>query len=124
MTDSPEPTVAPFDPRTLPRAVARYLTAQDDRAARARLADLFTADARVIDEGVAHDGRTAIDAWLRTAATAYSYTTAFTGQRQDDAAGERWSVEATLRGDFPGGVARVAFRFRVHDGLIVKLHIG
>ena len=113
--------LGPYDPQSLPRAIVRYLEAQADPHSRRLVADAFAADARVVDEGIAHSGIDAIRTWLETAASEYSYTTTFTGQHRD---GDRIVVGARLEGDFPGGVADVRFRFRARDERITDLVIA
>jgi hypothetical protein len=44
-----------------------------------------------------------------------------TGARQE---GDDWIVTTHLEGNFPGGVADLAQRFTVRDGLIVRLVIA
>jgi hypothetical protein len=112
----------PFDPDALPPVVARYLVAHADRRTRATAAEAFAVDARVVDEGIEYLGREAIEGWLTHAASEYTYTTSFIGQRAVDA--ERWVVLVRLEGDFPGGVADLRFRFTVRGDGILDLVIA
>lgn len=112
----------PYDAATVPPVVARYLSAQGDDERRQEVAEAFTADARVTDEGIDYDGRDAIRAWLDTTGSAYTYTTALTGQRQEGP--DRWTVLAHLEGDFPGGVVDLRYRFSLDQDRISRLIIA
>lgn len=121
-TTSDSPEFSPFDPASLPPTVVRYLEAQRGPEGRAAVGDAFSADAHVRDEGIDHDGRDAIREWLSTAASEYTYTTTFTGQRHERP--DRWVIAARLEGDFPGGVADLRFVFTVRSDLIADLVIA
>lgn len=122
MNTSTHSELSSFDSASLPPAVARYLAAQHQGADREAVLDAFAPDAHVRDEGVDYSGHQAIRGWLTTAATEYTYTTTFTGQRRE--APDRWIVAARLEGDFPGGIADLRFRFTVRDDLIADLLIA
>ena len=104
----------------MPAAVRDYLTAHtarnDDAAVRA-----FAPDAAVTDEGRTFAGTGEISAWRHRASTEWTYTTTVTGARRE---GDDWIVTTHLEGNFPGGVADLAQRFTVRDGLIVRLVIA
>ena len=38
--------------------------------------------------------------------------------------GAAWVAHHRLEGDFPGGVAELAYRFELSDGLVARLHIA
>ena len=103
-----------FTPDSLPPVIARYLEQPG--------AELFAADARVLDEGIERHGIEAIREWRSTTASAYSYTTTYTGQEQVDA--DRWVVRAHLEGDFPGGVVDLLYRFTIAGDRITDLAIA
>jgi hypothetical protein len=111
-----------YDPAALPAVIAGYLEASADAGRRQSLLASFAPDASVTDEGIRHEGRSAIEGWLSTAASEYTYTTTLLGQRRDDP--ERWVVLARLDGNFPGGVAELKYRFRIRGGEIADLVIA
>jgi len=102
-----------YNPDALPPVIVGYLQHADP--------ELFSDDARVLDEGIEHHGIAAIREWRSTTASAYTYTTTYTGQEQVDA--QRWIVRAHLEGDFPGGVVDLIYRFTVASDRIVDLAI-
>jgi hypothetical protein len=103
----------------VPPVVTRYLNAGADPVA---LAACFAEDGTVVDEGATHVGRAEIVAWREKAATQWTYTTEITGMSATGV--DRYRVDAHLEGDFPGGVADLAFDFTVRGGLIASLAIG
>lgn len=107
----------------LPDTVRTFMTALDARDVDHALATLTT-DAVVIDEGHDYTGRDEIGPWIATAASEYTYTTAFTGatvlERQT---GTTVEVGQHLEGDFPGGVADLHYRFTLDGALISRLVI-
>src|SRR5690606_41005821 len=62
-----------YDTELLPPVVVSYLDRQTDPKQRASLAELFAADARVVDEGIEYRGIDAIRGWLGTTASDYTY---------------------------------------------------
>lgn len=113
---------SPYDAAALPPVVAHYLSAQDDANDRASLKTAFGPRATVTDEGITHEGHDAIGRWLTAAASEYSYTTTFIGQRSTGT--DQWAVLVRLDGNFPGGTAELAFRFRVVNDTIEELVIA
>jgi hypothetical protein len=111
-----------YNPDLLPPVVVRYLEQHADPEKREAVAQLFAANARVVDEGITYDGVDAIRGWLGKTASAYTYTTTLLGQYPDGE--ERWVVVARLEGDFPGGVAELRYRVSVADDRIVDLVIA
>ncbi|MEI5583823.1 MULTISPECIES: nuclear transport factor 2 family protein [unclassified Agromyces] len=111
-----------YDTATVPPVVARYLSAQGDDERREEVVEVFTADARVTDEGIDHDGRDGIRAWLDKSGSAYASTTALIGQRQEGP--DHWTVVAHLEGDFPGGVVDLRHRFSLEHDRISRLIIA
>lgn len=116
--DAPQP----YNPDALPAAIVRYLSVKDQTRDRQSVLDVFSPDAHVTDEGVRYEGLDAIRGWLSTVATEYTYTTTLTGQLRESPA--RWVVLARLEGNFPGGVADLAFRFVVDGDSIAELVIA
>lgn len=113
---------APYDSAAVPPIIADFLTAHGEGSAPEVIVETFAADARVTDEGIDHEGRDSIRAWLNKTGSEYTYTTTLTGQRQD--APDRWTVIAHLEGDFPGGSVDLAYRFTVRGDKIATLVIA
>ncbi|AKK26936.1 hypothetical protein AB431_09875 [Mycobacterium sp. EPa45] len=103
----------------LPDTVRTLMTALDARDVDRALATLTT-DAVVVDEGHDYTGRDDIGSWIATAASEYTYTTAFAGATTTDAGVD---VGQHLEGDFPGGVADLHYRFTLDGALISRLVI-
>ncbi|WP_395309207.1 nuclear transport factor 2 family protein [Mycobacterium sp. AMU20-3851] len=91
------------------------MTALDAREVDRALATLST-DAVVTDEGHDYQGHDEIGAWVATAAAEYTYTTEFTGATTTDAGVD---VGQHLKGNFPGGVANLHYRFTL-DGAVIN----
>jgi hypothetical protein len=103
-----------------PAVITRYLTAADDRDALA-LAACFTTDGSVLDESQTFIGHDAIAAWREGLASTYTYTSTVTGSEpQPDGS---YRISAHLEGNFPGGVADLAYTFTLRDELIAALTI-
>ena len=103
-----------------PDAVLRYLAAADAGDWPA-LADCFTDDGVVRDEGETHVGRAQIIAWREKVAAAFVWTTTLLGT---EATGEdEFTVSMRIDGNFPGGTADLRQRFQLRDGLIAVLDI-
>jgi ketosteroid isomerase-like protein len=108
------------DPAELPATVREYLTAHLARDVNAALAR-YTDDAVVVDDGRTYRGHGEIAAWLRRAASEYTYTTTLTeAVRVDDT---HWIARQHLEGDFPGGVVDLDFRFTLRGDRIAELVI-
>lgn len=105
---------------TLPGAITAYLTAHRDRDVAAELG-LFAADATVVDEGHRHTGTSAIAAWMKRSAGAYTYT--ITPIAAEQSGEGDYTITQHLVGDFPGGTVDLRFRFALGDGLIRHLVI-
>ena len=106
---------------TVPRIIEHYLTTASTATPDA-VAACFTADGVVHDEGRTHVGREQIAAWRRELARAFTYTTTVTGAV---ATGEAtYRVTARIEGDFPGGVADLAYNFVIDQDLIAELAIA
>lgn len=107
-------------PTQLPSTIRAYLAAhaagEADAAART-----FAPTAVVVDQGQTFRGTAQVLDFLRTAGGEFTYTTELTGaERVDDA---HWVAHVRLEGDFPGGVAELAYRFTLVDDLIAELLI-
>ncbi|MGK9273773.1 nuclear transport factor 2 family protein [Williamsia muralis] len=95
----------------LPTAVTEYLQAAPD-ADPAALANLFTEDAIVVDDGKTYRGRSEIAAWRSEVAHSFTYTT--TRLRTEEHA-DAIVVINRIEGNFPGGRIDLANRFTVDD---------
>jgi len=104
-----------------PTVITRYLAAAAD-ADFSALADCFTADGTVTDEGHTYRGRAEIIGWRESLASQFTYTATVTSSEPIN--DNEYRVTAHLVGDFPGGVADLTYRFILHDGLIADLTIG
>lgn len=105
---------------TTPEVIVRYLKAADDKDAHA-LAECFTSDGAVVDEGRTYRGHDEIVAWRVNLASQFTYTTEVLSSAPVGDDGYRVTVRA--EGDFPGGVADLGYDFRLQDGLIAALTI-
>ncbi|MEU4094236.1 nuclear transport factor 2 family protein [Streptomyces sp. NPDC026673] len=111
----------PIPTADLPEVVTRYLAAHRVRDTATAIT-AFTGDAVVTDEGATRRGTAAIEEWLATAASEYTYTTELTGAERADA--RHYVAVQHLEGDFPGGTVDLRYRFTLRDGLIERLEIG
>lgn len=113
------PTTVPVT--SLPTVIRTYLTAHAARDVDGALA-AFSPSAEVVDQGETFQGTAAIRTFLGAAGAEFDYTTELLGaERVDDA---HWVAYNRLEGDFPGGVAELAYRFELADGLVERLEIG
>ena len=106
---------------TGPDVIRRYFALEADHDLDGLLA-LFSEDAAVVDEGRMRQGTDEIRAWRTGAASAYTYATEVRGI--DDRGAGRYRVDGRITGDFPGGVADLAWDFTVADGRIEQLIIA
>lgn len=112
-----EPTPAP----AVPEAITVYQAAHDRRDTATALAQ-FAPTAVVVDDGRTYDGLDAVESFLRTAASEYTYTR--TLLTATETAPDRWLVTNHLAGDFPGGQVDLTYEFQLADGLITRLTIA
>lgn len=105
---------------SLPDTVRAYLTARASRDVDRALSS-FSPLAEVTDDGRAYRGTAAIRTFLSTAGAEFDYTTKLlSAERIDDGV---WVAHNRIEGDFPGGIADLAYRFELSGGLIVRLDI-
>ena len=102
----------------LPEPIATYFDA-DQRDGEA-VAQCFTKEALVADEGQTHSGRAAIKAWKTAASAKYAYTSAPFAVEQKDG---RYIVTSRLTGNFPGSPVDLRYLFRLERGKIAHLEI-
>lgn len=103
----------------LPAIIAGYFAADRVRDPQA-VADCFTPDACVVDEGKHHIGHAAIRLWMADAATQYTYTVEPFAIEQD---GGRTQVRCHLSGNFPGSPVDLRYIFRLDGDRIAGLEI-
>ena len=110
-----------IDPAELPATIRDYLAAHAARDTEAALR-AFTSTAVVADQGRTFRGTDELRGFLREAGAEFTYTTELVGaQRVDDA---HWVAVNRLEGDFPGGVAELAYRFTMDGDLVAELVIA
>ncbi|GAB3252304.1 hypothetical protein GCM10027425_10700 [Alteromonas gracilis] len=118
MTDPTAQTISPTDLHVTIRAfLAAHGAGEPDVAART-----FTADAVVVDQGETFTGIDRVRHFLRNAGSEFTYTTELIGAERIDET--RWVAVNRIEGDFPGGVADLAYRFVLRGDLISELTIG
>jgi len=114
-------TPTSIEPTQLPATIRAYLAARAVGDAEAAVRT-FADDAIVVDEGRTFRGTAEVLDFLCTAGAEFTYTTEIVGaERVDD---HHWVAHVRLEGDFPGGVAELAFRFAVVDDLVTELLIA
>lgn len=102
----------------LPTPVAAYFEADlaDDNA----VAECFTDNAVVKDEGHTYNGRAAIKNWKADTAAKFQYSTELlTLERQ----GEKTVVTCRLEGSFPGSPVNLRFFFELAGDKIASLEV-
>jgi hypothetical protein len=74
----------------------------------------FAPDPVVVDDGRTFAGTVRVREFLERAGSEYTFTTELVGaERVDDT---HWVARVRLEGDFPGGVADLAYRFTLAAG--------
>jgi hypothetical protein len=102
----------------LPKPVAIYMTA--DKGDIEAIAQCFTEDAVVKDEGNTYNGRTAIRQWKAESSTKYTYTSEpFASEEKDG----KIVVTSRLTGNFPGSPVNLRFFFGLDGDKIALLVI-
>lgn len=104
-----------------PEIVTRYFKAAEAGDAAA-LAECFTTEGVVLDEGRSHRGHAEILAWRADLAAKWTYTAEVTGSEPVSA--DTYRVTERVEGNFPGGVADLGYTFTLEGGLIAALTIG
>lgn len=104
----------------LPDVIRSYLAAHAARDVDGALA-AFGPAAVVTDQGQTFQGTAAVRTFLGEAGAEFTYTTHLVGaERLDEAV---WVAHTRIEGDFPGGVADLAYRFELSDDRISRLDI-
>ena len=103
----------------LPSPIAAYFSA-DKKANAQAIAECFTQEAVVIDEGNTYTGRDAIRQWMANASTQYTYTVEPFTIVEDDG---RTVVTSHLVGNFPGSPVDLRYLFVLGGDKIAELEI-
>ena len=102
----------------LPKPVAAYFAA--DRGDSEAIAQCFTEDAVVRDEGHTYQGRAAIKKWKADASAKYRYTIEPLACEAKDG---KVVVTCRLTGNFPGSPVDLRFFFELEGDKIASLEI-
>jgi SnoaL-like domain len=102
----------------LPKPIAAYFTADKDDSVA--VAQCFTENAVVTDEGHTHRGRAAIMHWKAEASAKYQYTSEPFSCEQKDG---KFVVTSKLTGNFPGSPVNLRFFFALEGDRIASLEI-
>jgi SnoaL-like domain len=102
----------------LPQPVADYFTA--DRSHSEAVAQCFTENAVVKDEGRSFKGRAAIKQWKADVSAKYQYTSEPSKCEQQDG---KVVVTSRLTGNFPGSPVTLRFLFELEGNKIESLEI-
>jgi hypothetical protein len=103
---------------TLPEPIAAYFNA--DKHDAEAIAQCFTAQAIVQDEGRTYSGSAAIKAWKIDASTKYSFTSEPFAVVEENGG---YVVTSRMTGNFPGSPLDLRFAFRLEHGKIAYLEI-
>ncbi|MBE3638116.1 nuclear transport factor 2 family protein [Mangrovicoccus algicola] len=103
----------------LPDAIEAYFSADKQGDVQA-IAEGFTQDATVIDEGNTYTGRDAIRRWMDNASTQYTYTVEPFDVTGD---GQRIIVTSHLVGNFPGSPVDLRYFFVLRGDKVAELEI-
>ena len=102
----------------LPKPIAAYFTA--DKGDGEAVAQCFTENAVVKDEGHTHKGRAAIKEWKTDASATYEYTCEpFACEEKDG----KTVVTGHLVGNFPGSPVDLRYFFKLEGDKIASLEI-
>jgi hypothetical protein len=102
----------------LPKPIAAYFTA--DQGDSEAVAECFTENAVVKDEGNTYRGRAAIKQWKAEASSKYQYTSEPFACEQKDG---KSVVTSKLTGNFPGSPVNLRFFFGVEGDKIASLEV-
>jgi hypothetical protein len=102
----------------LPKPIVDYFAA--DKNDSEAIAQCFTENAAVKDEGHIYNGRSAIRQWKAESATKYTYTSEpFASEERDG----KLIVTSRLTGNFPGSPVNLRFFFSLEGDKIASLEI-
>lgn len=103
----------------LPGPIAAYF--DTDVHAGESIANCFTEQAVVKDEGRTYSGQAAIRAWKLDASTKYTYTSEPLHLEEEDGG---YVVTSRVTGNFPGSPVGLRYAFRLERGKIAFLEIA
>ena len=103
----------------LPASIAAYFTADRESGPQA-VADAFTEDGVVHDEGKSHQGREAIRQWKAGTTQKYTYTTTPFFIATEDG---KTQVTCHVIGDFPGSPVDLRFFFVLENDKVAQLEV-
>lgn len=101
----------------LPNVIADLAKAQNNFDSVA-YANCFTATAVVFDEGKTHQGKVAVEKWIRKANEDYQAT-----MKPLEYSEMEEILKAEVSGNFPGSPLVLSYHFELRDGLIELLKI-
>lgn len=101
----------------LPAPVAAYFAAEHNPEA---LANCFTPQAVMRDDGHIHSGIAAIQSFMAAASARYRATSVPFAMEQEEGL---QVVRAKVTGNFPGSPIELSYRFRLEDDRITSLEI-
>jgi ketosteroid isomerase-like protein len=104
---------------TLPKPIAAYVEAANAQVP-ARVAMCFHDDATVLDEGNVRQGRVQIEAWATEMSE--QYQSAIEPKSLSEADGLH-TLQALVRGNFPGSPVTLNFNFRLQSNGVQTLEI-
>jgi hypothetical protein len=102
----------------LPKPIAAYFSA--DKGDSESVAQCFTDNAVVKDEGHAYQGRAAIKKWKEEVSAEYEYTSEPLACEERDA---KFVITSRLTGNFPGSPVNLRFFFGLEGDKIASLEI-
>lgn len=101
----------------LPNVIADLAMAQNSFDSMA-YANCFTETAVVFDEGKTHNGKVAVEKWIRKANEDYQAT-----MKPLEYSEAEEILKAEVSGNFPGSPLVLSYHFELRDGLIESLKI-
>ena len=102
----------------LPEPIVAYFTA--DKGDSHAVAECFTANAIVIDEGWTYQGRAAIEQWKADASAQYHYTVEPLACEKKD---RKFVVTSKVSGNFPGSPVVLRYFFGLDGDSIASLEV-
>ena len=105
-------------PITLPKPIKAYFTV--DRINSANMAQCFTENAVVLDEGKMHTGRAAIQRWKSNASAKFDYVSEPIAVAEENGG---IVVTGRVTGNFPGSPVDLRYTFVLEGDAIARLEI-
>lgn len=103
---------------SMPAPISAYFAA--DRTRDTAIAEHFTDNATVLDEGKTYVGRAAIQDWKTNASRKYSYSIK---PFASETAGSEVVISATVTGNFPGSPVDLRYFFALEGDKIASLRV-